>query len=95
MYVFDVLIRNEGRTPERIRYRTDDWQLILVGHERAFGRGGDRPRHLENVDLEIGDGWKSALSALSDEVIEREFDGILDKRRRSALAERRDALLAN
>ena len=95
MYVFDVLIRNEGRTPERITYRTDDWQLILVGHERAFGRGGDRPRHLENVDLEIGDGWKSALGALSDEVIEREFDGILDKRRRSALAERRDALLAN
>jgi hypothetical protein len=71
MYVFDILIRNEGRTPERITYRTDDWQLILVGHERAFGKGGDRPRHLQNVDLEIGDGWKSALGALSDEVIER------------------------
>ena len=95
MYVFDVLIRNEGRTPERIRYRTDDWQLILVGHERAFGRGHDRPRHLEDLDLEIGDGWKNALNALSDDVIEREFDGILDKRRRSALAARRDALLVN
>jgi hypothetical protein len=95
MYVFDVLIRNEARTPERITYRTDDWQLILVGHERAFGRNSDRPRHLENVDLEIGDGWRSALAALSDDVIEREFDGILDKRRRSALAKRRDALLAN
>ena len=94
MYVFDVLIRNEGRTPERIRYRTDDWQLILVGHERAFGRGSDRPRHLENVDLEIGDGWRSALTALSDEVIEREFADAMDKRRRSALAARRDALLA-
>ena len=69
--------------------------MILVGHERAFGKSGDRPRHLENVDLEIGDGWKSALAALSDDVIEREFDGILDKRRRGALAERRDELLAN
>ncbi len=95
MYVFDVLIRNEGRTPERITYRADDWQLILVGHDRAFGKGKDRPRHLENVDLEIGDGWKSALEALSDDVIEREFDAILDKRRRKALAERRDELLAN
>jgi len=95
MYVFDVLIRNEGRTPERIAYRTDDWQLILVGHDRAFGKGKDRPRHLENVDLEMGDGWRTALNALSDDVIEREFDGILDKRRRSALAERRDVLLAD
>jgi hypothetical protein len=95
MYVFDVLIRNEGRTGERMTYRTDDWQLILVGHDRAFGRGKDRPRHLENVDLEIGDGWKTALNALTDDVIEREFDGKLDKRRRKALAERRDALLAD
>jgi hypothetical protein len=95
MYAFDVLIRNEGRTPERITYRTDDWQLILVGHDRAFGKGMDRPRHLEAVDLEIGDGWKSALSTLTDDVIEREFDGILDKRRRTALAARRDALLAD
>ncbi len=95
MYVFDVLIFNEGRTPERITYRTDDWQLILVGHDRAFGKGKDRPRHLEGVDLEVGDGWKTALAALTDDVIEREFAGLLDKRRRAALAARRDALLAD
>jgi hypothetical protein len=95
MYVFDVLIHNEGRTPERITYRSDDWQLILVGHERAFGRDNNRPRHLENVDLDIGDGWRSALNGLTDDVIEREFAGILDKRRRTALAARRDALLGD
>ena len=95
MYIFDVLIRNEGRTPDRMTYRTDDWQLILVGHDRAFGKGKDRPRHLETVDLEIGDGWMTALNALTDDVIEREFDGILDKRRRTGLAARRDALLAD
>ena len=95
MYVFDVLIFNEGRTPERITYRTDDWQLILVGHERAFDKDKDRPRHLEGVDLDVGDGWKTALGALTDDVIEREFDGLLDKRRREALAARRDALLAD
>ena len=95
MYVFDVLIFNEGRTPERITYRTDDWQLILVGHERAFDKDKDRPRHLEGVDLDVGDGWKTALGALTDDVIEQEFDGLLDKRRREALAARRDALLAD
>ncbi len=94
MYVFDVLVSNEGRTPERIAYDPDDWQLILLGHDRAFGNSKDRPRHLQGVELEVGDGWKNALNALTDAVIEQEFDGILDRRRRAALATRRDALLA-
>lgn len=94
MYVFDVLVSNEGRTPERIAYDPDDWQLILLGHDRAFGNSKDRPRHLQGVELEVGDGWKNALNALTDAVIEQEFDGILDRRRRAALAARRDALLA-
>ncbi len=95
MYVFDVLLFNEGRTPERIVYSADDWQLILVGHDRAFGTDKARPKHLEALDLEVGDGWKAALRALTDDVIEREFAGLLDDRRRRALAERRDALLAD
>ena len=94
MYVFDVLLYNEGRMPERIVYSTDDWQLILVGHDRAFGTDkGGRPKHLEALDLEVGAGWKAALSALTDDVIEREFADLLDDRRRKALAARRDRLL--
>jgi len=95
MYVFDVLIYNEGRTPEHIVYSTDDWQLILVGHDRAFGNGKGRPKHLETLELEVGDGWEAALRALTDDVIEQEFEGLLDNRRRKALAARRDALLAD
>ena len=94
MYVFDTLIYNEGRALERMQYDASAWQLILVGHERAFGQSKKRPRHLESVDLDIGPGWKNALTALTDEVIEREFADAMDKRRRSALAARRDALLA-
>ena len=94
MYVFDVLIYNEGRTPMRIAYSPANWQLILLGHDRAFATDRDRPRHLEGIDLEIGDGWRAALGTLTDDVIEREFDGILDKRRQKALAARRDALLS-
>ncbi len=94
MYVFDVLIYNEGRTPTRIAYNPGNWQLILLGHDRAFSNDKKRPRHLEGVDLEIGEGWRTALRALTDDVIEREFEGVLDKRRRHALAARRDALLS-
>ena len=37
-------------------------------------------------------GWKAALSALTDDVIEQEFEGLLDDRRRKALAARRDTV---
>jgi hypothetical protein len=95
MYVFDTLIYNEGRSLDRMLYGTNTWQMILVGHEKGFGNSKGRPRHLANVDLDIGQGWRDALDALSDEVIDREFDGILDKRRRASIAARRDVLLAN
>ena len=95
MYVFDSLIFNEGRTLDRMTYSTDVWQLILVGHDRAFGTSKGRPRHLESLDLELGLGWQSALGALTDDVIETEFADVLDKRRRAALAARRDTLLAD
>jgi hypothetical protein len=95
MYVFDSLIFNEGRVLERMTYSTDNWQLILVGHDRAFGNGTGRPPHLAKIDLAIGMGWRRALSALTDEVISSEFADVLNKRRRLALATRRDGLLAD
>jgi len=93
MYVFDSLIFNEGRALERMTYSTDTWQLILVGHDRAFGTGTGRPLHLAKLDLSVSSGWRNALSALTDEVIESEFADVLDKRRRLALATRREGLL--
>ena len=95
MYVFDTLIFNEGRTLDRMTYSTDVWRLILVGHDKAFATSKKRPRHLAEVDLGIGQGWRDALAALTDEIIEQEFSDVLNKRRRAALAARRDALLAN
>ena len=95
MYVFDTLVYNEGRALQRMLYSTSDWQMILVGHDRAFGTSKGRPKHLANVELEIGPGWRDALSAPTDERIEQEFGEILDKRRRAAFTARRDALLAN
>ena len=94
LYVFDVLIFNEGRTLERMIYDTRDWGLILIEHERAFAARKGRPRHLENAPVEVTDGWRAALSELNDETLQAELGDVLDKKRLRALASRRDELLA-
>ena len=76
-------------------YSTDVWKLILIGHDKAFTTSKKRPRHLAEIDLAVGRGWRDALTALTDDVIEEEFAEVLDKRRRSALGARRDALLGD
>lgn len=93
MYVFDVLIRNEGRTPQRMLYDTTSWQLLLSEHDRAFGTERSRPVHLRGVTLPLNSGWQAALTRLTDEILAEQLSDVLDKRRRSALAARRDQLL--
>ena len=74
-------------------YSPDIWQLILVGHDRAFSTSKGRPAHLAPVDIRIGAGWRAALESLNEEVIAAELGDVLDKRRRRALLRRRDELL--
>ena len=93
MYVFDTLIHNEGRSLQRMIYSPDIWQLVLVGHDRAFSTKKSRPQHLRTVPLVIGDAWKAALASLTDEVLEQELGDVLDRRRRRALLARRDNLI--
>ncbi|MBT8111746.1 MAG: metallophosphoesterase [Gammaproteobacteria bacterium] len=94
MYVFDVLIYNEGRGMQRMLYDTASWRLMLVEHELSFANKKGRPRHLIDVSLEISDGWRLALAALTDEVLAENFSDVLDKRRLKALAARRNELIA-
>ncbi len=94
MYVFDVLIYNEGRSMQRMLYDLSNWGLMLSEHDRAFSTRKGRPKHLKNVPLDVTSGWKAALSALSDEVLAEQLEDVLDKRRIRALAARRDELLA-
>ncbi len=93
MYVFDALIYNEGRSLQRMLYSPDKWQLVLVGHDRAFGTRRGMPRHLRSVTLDIGDAWTSALTSLTEEVLEQELGEVLDKHKRGALLARRDKLI--
>jgi hypothetical protein len=95
MYVFDVLVYNEGRTQQRMIYDRSTWRLILSEHERAFSSRKGRPPHLRKVTLPITAGWKETLAELNDEVLAEQFSDVLDKKRLRALAARRDALIAS
>ena len=94
MYVFDVLIYNEGRTMQRMVYDTATWRLMLIEHELAFASRKGRPRHLNDAPIDITDGWRNALAGLTDEALAENFGDVLDKRRLKALATRRNELLA-
>lgn len=95
MYVFDVLIYNVGRSQQRMLYDASSWHLMLSEHDRAFSTRKGRPQHLKNVALPVTQGWKNALTSLSNEVLEETFSDVLDKRRIRALAARRDEILAS
>ena len=94
MYAFDILVFNEGRSQRRMLYDQSSWRLILSEHDRAFASKKGRPLHLKNAPIVINQGWKDALAALSDEVLEENLSDVLDKRRLKALQSRRDELLA-
>jgi hypothetical protein len=93
MYVFDLLVYNEGRSQQRIMYDKSTWSLILSGHDRAFANKKGRPGHLKDANVPVSAGWKAALGELTDEVLQENFSDVLDKRRLRALASRRDKLL--
>ena len=94
MYVFDVLVYNEGRSQHRMLYDKLSWRLILSEHERTFSTRKGRPAHLKKAPIVVSPGWKSALTDLSDELLQESFSDVLDKRRLRALKARRDELLA-
>jgi hypothetical protein len=95
MYLFDVLVFNEGRTLQHMLYDTRRWALMLIGHAEAFSTRKGRPRHLEAAPIEFTDGWRNALSALGDDVLTEQLGDVLNEKRIRALAERRDELLAD
>ena len=74
-------------------YSPDDWLLMLVDHENAFGVQPEYPAYLNGVGLSVGDQWRTALFAMDDETLRKELGDVLDERRRSALASRRDSLI--
>ncbi len=74
-------------------YSPHNWQLMLVNHGNSFSTKKDRPTYLKNIELAIGDQWRTALLELNDEKLRTNLGDVLDKRRLTALAKRRDALI--
>ncbi len=95
MYVFDVLIYNEGRSQPRMLYDPASWTLMLTEHDRAFAARKGRPKHLQKLPLEFATGWQYALDGLDNTVLEKTLGDVLGKKRIRALAQRRDELLAS
>ena len=93
MYLFDGLIHNEARTPERIRYSTDNFGLLLVANDQTFANSRERPAWLGNVPVELTPAWRGALAALNEQELTSVLGDVLDRRGIRALLARRDHLL--
>jgi len=93
MHIFDVLIGNGARTPSSMLYSPEDWLLMLVDHENSFGMETDRPAYLKEIELAIGDQWRTGLLELNDEVLRANLGEVLDEHRLAALSKRRDAVI--
>ncbi len=94
MYVFDILVYNEGRSQQRMMYDKLSWRLMLSEHDRTFANRKGRPPHLRKAPIPVSVGWKNALAELTDELLVETFGDVLDKKRLRALQSRRDELLA-
>ena len=94
MFVFDVLIYNDGRDGRGILYNLDLWQVMLTSHNKAFSKKNGVPARLETVPYQVGPAWKEKLAELNDEVLQHSLGDVLDEKRLRALGERRDALIA-
>ncbi len=95
MYVFDALIGNPVRTPSTMLYSPDDWLLMLVDHENSFSTTMSRPAYLKEIELAIGEQWRTALLEIDDETLRTNLGNVLDKRRLAALSKRRDAMITD
>jgi hypothetical protein len=95
MYIFDALIYNESRSLQSMVYNKGNWQLMSMGHARAFSTKRNRPAHLARVTPTLTSTWIDALSALSDETLTEHLGDVLDKKRITALGKRRDLLLSD
>lgn len=93
MYIFDSLIGNTGRTLDRLLYSTENFQLVLLGHDVSFSTSGEKPDHLSALELPLTNLWIERLRSLNEDNVSEALGDVLDRRRLRALLARRDAIL--
>ena len=94
MYAFDALIGNEGRSQDRVLYDAKEWNLMLTGHDRAFGTKRDFPAHLQQRPPQPGAELRRRLGALDEAALNSALGELVGKREVAAVLQRRDAVLA-
>jgi hypothetical protein len=94
MYAFDALIGNEGRSQDRILYDAKEWNLLLTGHDKAFGTKRDFPAHLQQRAPQPGAELRKRLTALDEASLQGALGDLVGKREIKTMLQRRDAVLA-
>jgi hypothetical protein len=95
MYAFDALIGNEGRSQDRVLYDAKEWNLLLTGHDRAFGTKRDFPAHLQQRPPQPGAELRRRLATLDEASLTGALGELVGKRELTAILQRRDAVLAS
>jgi hypothetical protein len=93
MYVLDVLLYNEGRTPATISYDPVSTRLILVDNSKTFSRKSGAPPHLKGRKLVVPEELARRLSELNSDSLNESLAELLSKREIAALLKRRDYVL--
>jgi hypothetical protein len=92
MYLFDALIFNRPRTAEEIHYSPSSGELILTGHDGAFGTESGIPEHLQSAGLSVNGLWRRRLAGLDSDVARDRLMEVLTARQLQALLKRARAL---
>ena len=94
MYAFDALIGNEGRSQDRVLYDAKEWNLLLTGHDKAFGTKRELPAHLLQRAPQPGAELRKRLTALDEAGLQTALGDLVGKREIKTMLQRRDTVLA-
>ncbi len=93
MNLFDALVLNLDRKESDQLVTTEDWNLHLIDHSRAFQTSTDLPDGFVSQPCHIPQSLERKLENLEAKPLAILFDGLLSKAQIEALLERRDKIL--
>jgi hypothetical protein len=94
LYALDVLIGNEGRTPDGVLFDSDDWFVYASGNDKSFGNSKAFPPYLKAKPPAPGAELRRRAATLTEENLAATLGEYVDAKGRKAILERRDALVA-
>ncbi|MDH5226221.1 MAG: metallophosphoesterase [Gammaproteobacteria bacterium] len=94
LYALDVLIGNEGRTPDGVLFDSDDWFVYASGNDKSFGNSKAFPPYLKAKPPVPGAELRRRAATLTEANLAATLGEYVDAKGRKAILERRDALVA-